>query len=64
MNGLKLDTDLWQVRPLAVGSVESSFYDGHGQFPPGSIQPDHALIMQDIPHRWHSLPDIRAGRAA
>jgi len=56
LDGIRLETHRWQVRPLAVESVESTFFDHPATFPPGSAVFDHALIMRDIPHDWHEVP--------
>jgi hypothetical protein len=63
LDGLKLQIDGWKVRPLAVEHIESSFFANESIFPRGSALFDHALVMRDLPHRWHSEPDLhtRAG---
>lgn len=53
-DGLELRTDNWQVNPLDVTDVQSSFFDDHEIFPPGSVAFDDALLMQGIDHEWHS----------
>ena len=58
LDGLRLQTDGWRVRPLAVEHVESSFFANESVFPPGSVIFDHALIMRDINHEWHKEPDL------
>ncbi len=57
LDGIRLQTDAWQVRPLAVEHVESSFFADESVFPAGSITFDHALIMRDIRHQWHGEAD-------
>ena len=54
--GLKLKTSKWQVRPLEVSKVHSSFFEDETQFPKGSVQFDNALLMTKIEHEWHSVP--------
>jgi len=56
LDGIRLVTRRWSVRPLEVDHVASSFFDDPGRFPEGSVTFDHALIMRDIPHEWHPLP--------
>ena len=51
LDGIELEIKDWKVRPLAVNSVESSFYDDENIFPNGSINFDHALIMQNTRDR-------------
>jgi len=60
-DGLRLRTEGWKVRPLAVEHVESSFFANEAAFPAGSVVFDHALIMRDLPHEWHSEADLFGG---
>jgi hypothetical protein len=52
-DGLELHSFSWRVQPLAVAKVESSFFEDHKWFPPGSVKFDCALLMQAIDHEWH-----------
>ncbi len=54
LDGIKLQIDDWQVRPLEINNVESSFYNDETIFPKDTIKFDHALLMQNIEHEWHS----------
>jgi hypothetical protein len=58
LDGIRLQTDGWQVRPLAVDHVESSFFGNESAFPAGSVTFDHALIMRDLTHQWHGEADM------
>lgn len=58
LDGIRLETDGWQVRPLAVKEIHSTFFADHSAFPSGSVSFDHALIMRDHSHHWHSEPDV------
>lgn len=61
LDGITLETKEWSVRPLAVETVHSSFYSDSSIFPTGSVEFDHALIMQDVLHEWHAAPDYPLG---
>lgn len=63
-DGIRLEIGGWQVRPLAVEHVDSSFFSDLSVFPAGSVTFDHALIMRDIPHQWHAEPDLFSARPA
>ena len=52
-DGLELRNSNWQVQPLAVEKVESSFFEDENLFPPGSVKFDCALLMRGIDHEWH-----------
>ena len=58
LDGIRLQTKRWQVRPLAVEHVESSFFADRAVFPAGSVAFDHALVMRDIVHSWHQEADL------
>ena len=60
MDGLSLKVSKWAVTPLEVESVSSAYFDDPSIFPAGSIAFDHALLMRDIPHEWHSEPEMLA----
>lgn len=59
LDAIVLDIQNWEVKPLEVKFVESSFYDDQAVFPQGSIEFDHALLMQNIQHEWHSAPSFK-----
>jgi hypothetical protein len=56
--GLELRCHTWQIEPLAVRSVTSSYFDDRALFPEGSIQFDCALLMRGIVHDWLGHPDL------
>ncbi len=66
--GIALRIGAWRVEPLAVERMESSFFADPAMVPPGSAEPDCALLMRDIPHEWRPLGTFlsqypaRAGR--
>lgn len=62
LDGIRLETDHWQVRPLAVELVESSFFADESAFPAGSVTFDHALLMRDLTHQWHGEADMVTAR--
>lgn len=59
--GLNLKVYNWQVRPLAVSQVASSFFEDENVFPKGSVQFDNALLMTGIEHEWRREADKYAG---
>ena len=58
LDGLKLETKQWRVEALDVCDVSSSYFGNESLFPRGSVAFDHALIMRNIEHEWHSAPDL------
>ncbi len=59
LDGIRLQMmDRWQVRPLVVEHVESSFFADETVFPKGSAVFDHALLMRDLSHQWHKEVDL------
>lgn len=58
LDGLKLQTDQWLVEPLDVTDIYSSYFSNPTKFPIGTIEFDHALIMRNVEHEWHSADDL------
>jgi hypothetical protein len=56
--GLELRCLNWQVEPLAVDEVRSSFFEEESLFPKSSIEFDSALLMRGIEHEWHGRSDL------
>lgn len=59
-DGLELRTRNWQVTPLAVTHVSSSFFENTRIFPEGAIVFDNALLMKGIDHEWKSKENLRS----
>jgi hypothetical protein len=59
--GLELRCLAWNVEPLAVESVRSSYFEDESVFPRGSIAFDCALLMRGIQHEWHGQADLCCG---
>ena len=59
--GLELRCLQWQVEPLAVEEVHSSFFGNAAAFPPGSVEFDCALLMRGIRHVWQAREDLCCG---
>jgi hypothetical protein len=59
LDGISVETKEWKVAPLEIENVESSFYGDEKLFPNGSVVFDHALIMQNIEHEWHSAREFK-----
>lgn len=52
---LELRTFGWEVTPLEVESVSSSYFE---EFSDDVAAFDHALLMQDIDHEWHESESV------
>ena len=63
-DGLELRSLTWQVEPLRVDRVESSFFEDPAHFPPGAVAFDCALLMRDVPHEWRAHEPLKVGRVA
>ncbi len=62
LDGIKLCTRHWDVRPFEVADVHSDFFADEIQFPKGSIEFDHGLIMRDVPHDWMAVSGFQLPR--
>ena len=60
-DGLELRSFTWEVQPLAVEKVESSFFEDRALFPAGSAAFDSALLMRGIDHEWHGREALCSG---
>lgn len=60
LDGLLLKVPEWRVSSLAVEKVRSAFFNNREVFPADRIEFDHALLMRDIGHEWHSEPQMRS----
>ncbi len=58
LDGISLQIENWKVEALDLDLVESNFYKDESAFPKGSIEFDHALLMRNIAHEWHSAPSF------
>lgn len=56
-DGLKLETYKWEVKPLHVSKVKSTFFENETIFPKGSVKFDNALLMTKVEHEWHRVAD-------
>ena len=56
-DGLRLKAYKWEVRPLEVRNLKSSFFENEKIFPKGSVTFDNALLMTNIEHEWKSEMD-------
>lgn len=51
-DGLQLKAYKWEVHPLEVSGVKSSFFENKDIFPKGSVTFDNALLMTQVEHEW------------
>lgn len=51
---IELKTKTWDVKPLQVRSLKSSYFEDQALFPKGTIEFDNALLMEGIEHEWFS----------
>jgi hypothetical protein len=58
LEGMRLKTATWEIEPLAVEHVHSSFFADKLKFPAGSVQFDCALLMRNIKHEWVSEQNL------
>lgn len=53
-DGIELQCREWQMEPLVLEKIESSFFGNAALFPPGSATFDSAFLMRGIAHEWHA----------
>jgi hypothetical protein len=57
-DGLQLRMKDWQVMPLSVTAVQSTYFSDRRLFPEGTVTFDHALLMRNLAHEWHQEADL------
>jgi hypothetical protein len=60
LEGIQLRTDAWAATAAVPTRVRSAVFDDRRLFPAGTVEPDHALVMRDVPVTWHSLTSLPA----
>ena len=60
-DGLELACRTWNMSPLHVSELQSSFFDNRAAFPIGGAEFDCALVMHEIEHEWRRGPDLSSG---
>ena len=59
LDALRLDTLRWELVPLEVAMVRSTYFEDRRSFPRGSVELDCALVMTGIEHVWRREPRLR-----
>ena len=54
LDGVVLKTHSWNVAPLAIERVSSTYFADETVFPAGTVTFDCALIMRNIAHEWQA----------
>lgn len=52
LDGIELCCDRWEMQPLDVHAVHSSYFEANPLLPKSAVAFDCALLMTDIPHAW------------
>jgi hypothetical protein len=64
LDGVRLETRQWSIRPAALVRAASSYFEDPERFPEGTAQLDSALLMRDLEALWHTRPARTAHRPA
>jgi hypothetical protein len=64
LDAIYLDASQWQVAPLDVEVIRSTYFTDPSLFPPGSTEFDCALLMTNIRHEWHRAASVRVDHSA
>jgi len=55
LEGIRLETDPWVLKPLEVDSVTATYFEHRAVFPEGSVAFDSAFVLRDVGHAWRAL---------
>ncbi|CAG0990043.1 hypothetical protein PHYC_02238 [Phycisphaerales bacterium] len=64
LDGVELRCRDWEMWPLAVEHVRSSFFEDLSRFAPGDVEFDSAFIMRRVRHEWVGRPEMCCGETA
>jgi hypothetical protein len=63
-DGVELGTDSWNIAPLQLERVASSFFDDRTRFPSETVTLDSAFLMSGITTRWRPQSQLVAAAPA
>lgn len=58
-DGLELRCEQYELQPLVVEHLASSFFDNPTTFPQGTAILDSAFVMRETPHSWQACGRLR-----
>jgi Uncharacterized conserved protein (COG2071) len=64
LDAVRLDSQKWQARPIAVDHMSSSLFDNREVFPSGTCTLDSALLMENLPATWITEGSITTPQSA
>ena len=59
-DGVELETCGWEIEPMTLDEVHSSFFEDASRFPTGTAELDSAFIMERIDTAWRARPRLIA----
>ena len=59
-DGVALKAEGWNIQPLQLEEVWSTFFDDPARFAPGQAVPDSAFLMANVDTTWRPQPALRA----
>lgn len=59
--GMCLITHTWNMAPLHIETVDTSYFTRTLQVPLDTIKIDSVVIMRNVPHEWRTLSSMNAG---
>ena len=61
LDGVRLVTRRWDLQPLEMEYVRSSYFGDVTRFPPGSVEFDSAFVMRNTESDWQPAPSLPRG---
>lgn len=58
--GMELRLLEWQIAPMKVNHASVRLYENNSIFPKGAAKLDSAMLMRNLKHEWHKIPEIPA----
>ncbi len=59
-DGVELETCGWDIKPMTLDGVHSSFFEDVSRFPIGTAELDSAFLMERVDTTWRARPHLVA----
>jgi len=56
--GMELRLLEWSIQPMKIKHAAVHLFENTGSFPNGTAKLDSAMLMRNLPHEWHRIPEI------
>lgn len=58
--GMELRMLEWDIQPMTIKKASVHLFENSSSFPKGTARLDSAMLMKNLRHEWHRIPEIPA----